>query len=222
MNNSMQPILGEKAPNLQIGEWVQGGPANFDSLAGKVTLVKVFQVNCPGCFLHAFPEAIALHEKYAARGLTVLGLATAFEDFDKNTLENLKLLARSGEVVGETRRALLQHDVLQNGSLPYQIPFPLAMDVLTVCAGEIHERDVADFARAHVPEFDALPQNQRAQISARARAHLEAKEYRAETFETYALRGTPSTILVDAAGILRDVSFGQDYALESKVRELLT
>ena len=37
----------------------------------------------------------------------------------------------------------------------------------------------------------------------------------------YSLQGTPSTILVDRNGILRDVSFGQNANLESMVQKLL-
>ena len=37
----------------------------------------------------------------------------------------------------------------------------------------------------------------------------------------YSLQGTPSTILVDRKGILRDVSFGQNMNLESMVKKLL-
>ena len=53
-------------------------------------------------------------------------IATAFEDFDKNTLDNLKMLAETGEVVGETKSALSTYGQLQDGSkLSYKIPFPL-------------------------------------------------------------------------------------------------
>lgn len=38
--------LGEKAPLLQISDWVQGGPTNLDQLIGSVVLIEVFQVNC--------------------------------------------------------------------------------------------------------------------------------------------------------------------------------
>jgi hypothetical protein len=31
----------------------------------KVVLVEAFQVNCPGCFFYALPQAISLYEKYA-------------------------------------------------------------------------------------------------------------------------------------------------------------
>ena len=37
----------------------------------------------------------------------------------------------------------------------------------------------------------------------------------------YSLQGTPSSILVDRKGILRDVSFGQNGLLESKIQTLL-
>lgn len=216
----MQPTIGQKAPNLRIAQWAQGEACNFDALDGRAALVKVFQVNCPGCFLHAFPEAADLHHRYAARGLVVFALATAFEDFDKNTFANLKLLAESGEVIGETKRALAQHGLLKDGALPYAIPFALGMDELNKC-GEAGAQDAEEFARAHVKEFDQLAGGARARILEQVHAHLAAKEYRAESFELYALRGTPSTILVDAEGILRDVSFGQDYALEEKVRAML-
>jgi hypothetical protein len=48
-----------------------------------------------------------------------------------------------------------------------------------------------------------------------------SKEFSAETFEMYALPGTPSSILVDRKGILRDITFGQNGLLESKIQALL-
>ena len=89
--------IGEKAPSLKVSKWVQGMPTNIDKEKDNVVLVEVFQVNCPGCFLYGIPEAIEMYKKYHKDGLTVLGVATAFEDFDKNTLENLELLLRSEE-----------------------------------------------------------------------------------------------------------------------------
>ena len=50
---------------------------------------------------------------------------------------------------------------------------------------------------------------------------MKAKEFSAETFEKFSLRGTPSTILVDRKGILRDVSFGQSGHLEGMIQKLL-
>ena len=132
-----RPKIGKKAPLLSVYNWAQGEPTNFDQLTGKVVLVEVFQVNCPGCFLSSLPRAINLHNQYSAQGLFVLGIATAFEDFDKNTLENLRRLVKKGEVVGETLRLLEQNGKLSDGKLAYKIPFPLAMDRLTKLQNEV-------------------------------------------------------------------------------------
>jgi len=50
--------LGKPAPDIQAENWVQGDPVNFSSLSGRVVLVEVFQVNCPGCFVHALPQPV--------------------------------------------------------------------------------------------------------------------------------------------------------------------
>lgn len=46
----MKAQIGRKAPLLQVSDWVQGVPLNFDQLSGRVLLVEVFQLNCPGLF----------------------------------------------------------------------------------------------------------------------------------------------------------------------------
>ena len=123
--------IGSKAPNLKISKWVQGLPTNIDKLKDSVVLVEVFQVNCPGCFLYGIPEATEIYKKYRDDSIKVIGLATAFEDYDKNTLENLALLLTTGEVIGETRNLLGQYGQLkENKFLSYKILFPVAMDSL--------------------------------------------------------------------------------------------
>src|SRR3546814_7768677 len=52
-------------------------------------------------------------QKYQNNDVVVLGLATAFEDFDKNTLENLKLLLKENKVIGEIGRASCRERVCQ-------------------------------------------------------------------------------------------------------------
>ena len=100
------PQIGDKAPNLAVSEWIQGKPTNIDKERGNVVLVEVFQVNCPGCLTNGIPQAIDLHMKYRDDGLRVLGVATAFEDFDKNTLENLKLLSNHWRGCWSTKKGL--------------------------------------------------------------------------------------------------------------------
>ena len=218
----MSAVIGQKAPNLGVSEWVQGAPTNIDQEKDKIILVEVFQVNCPGCFMHSLPEAINIYNKYKDEGVRVLGIATAFEDFDKNTLENLKMLAETGEVIGETREALSMYGQLKEGNkITFKIPFPLGMDKLTKISGEATKEQIMNFIYGQLPEFDSQPEDYRNQIIQRVKDHFRSKQYSAETFEKYALQGTPSTILVDRKGILRDVSFGQSAHLDSMIRKLL-
>ena len=215
-------VIGEKAPNLKISKWVQGMDTNFDQEGDNVKLVEVFQVNCPGCFIYGIPEVINIHNKYKSEGLTVLGLATAFEDYDKNTLENLELLLTTGEVIGDTKQGLSQYNQLNDGKLQYKIPYPVAMDSLVKEEGAPSQEKMTAFINSQIPNFDSQPQEYKNKIYERVKEYFKSKEFSAETFEMFSLQGTPSTILVDRKGILRDVSFGQNPNLESTIQKLIS
>lgn len=218
----MVATIGTKAPNLQVSTWVQGKPTNLDNEKGNVVLVEVFQVNCPGCFLYSIPETIDIYRKYNDKGLTVLGIATAFEDFDKNNLENLQKLLSTGEIVGETYRAFSSTGQLNDeNKLPYRIPFPVAMDMLVKCSGPLTQSKIMDFIEANIPSFRSYPEKDRQVLIERVKQYLQSKEYSAKTFEEYALRGTPSVILIDRKGILRGTYFGSNGYLEGAVEELI-
>ena len=214
-------VVGEKAPNLKLGKWVQGMDTNFDKEGDNVKLVEVFQVNCPGCFMHSIPEIINIYNKYKSDGLSVMGLATAFEDYDKNTLENLEMLLTTGEVVGDTKQTLTQYGQLNDGKLQFKIPYPVAMDSLVKEGGEPSMEKMTAFINQQIPNFESQPDEYKNQIYARVKEYYKSKEFTAETFEMYSLQGTPSTILVDRKGILRDVSFGSTANLEAMVQKLL-
>jgi len=184
--------------------------------------VEVFQVNCPGCFLYGIPEMIDIYAKYAGEGVRVLGLATAFEDFDKNTLENLRLLLQTGEVIGDTLSGMAQYGQLDGNRLRYKIPFPVAMDKLTRVDGEPSQEQVMALIYGQIPEFDSQPEGHKSQIIDRVKNHMRSKEYSAETFEKFALQGTPSSIVVDRKGVLRDVSFGRTGHADQLIRSLLS
>ena len=214
-------VIGENAPNLKISKWVQGMDTNLDKEGDNVKLVEVFQVNCPGCFFYGIPEAINIYNKYKSEGLSVLGLATAFEDYDKNTLENLELLLTTGEVIGDTKQGLSQYNQLDSGKLQYKIPYPVAMDSLLKNNEEPSQEKMNGFINNQIPNFDSQPQEYKDKIYERVKEYFKSKEFSAETFEMFSLQGTPSTILVDRKGILRDVSFGQNSNLESMVKTLI-
>ncbi len=218
----MVATIGTRAPNLAVSTWIQGKPTNIDKEKGNVVLVEVFQVNCPGCFLYSIPEVIDIYRRYRNRGLTVLGLSTAFEDFDKNNLENLQKLVSTGEVVGETYRAFSNIGQIRDGNkLPYKIPFPVAMDMLVKQSGSLTHNKIMDFIEANIPSFRSYAEDDRQVLIERVKQYLKSKEYSAKTFDEYGLRGTPSVILVDRKGVLRGTYFGSNGFLEGAVEELI-
>ena len=217
----MSAQIGKIAPNLKVSEWVQGNDTNLDQQRDNVVLVEVFQVNCPGCFMYGIPEAIEIFNKYKSEDVSVLGVATAFEDFDKNTLKNLELLVETGKVVGETEKMLSQYGQLDGDKITYKIPYPIAMDSLIKQSGDVTKENMDSLIKKQIPDFDTQPENYKNEIYDRVKNYFLSKEYSAETFEMYALPGTPSSILIDRKGILRDISFGQNGSLESKIQNLL-
>ena len=213
--------VGQKAPNLKISQWVQGLDTNLDKQGDNIILVDVFQVNCPGCFMYGIPESIEIYNKYKTEGVSVLGVATAFEDFDKNTISNLELLVKTGEVIGETKKMLSQYGQLDGNKLGYKIPYPVAMDSLVKESGDVSKEKMDSMINTQIPNFDAQSEDYKNQIYERVKNYFMSKEYTAETFEMYSLQGTPSNILIDRKGVLRDVSFGQNGLLESKIQNLV-
>ncbi|HEX5920290.1 MAG TPA: TlpA family protein disulfide reductase [Nitrososphaeraceae archaeon] len=219
----MSVKAGLPAPELKVSEWVQGGPITLKDYQGKVIVVEVFQVNCPGCFIYGIPEAIDTFQKYKNNDVVVLGLATAFEDFDKNTLENLKLLLKENKVIGETLTTLTyQNKLLNEGKLSYSIPFPVGMDMLVKEKLPIEEKRIMEFVNANVPDFDLYHQKDKEQIISRVKSYLETKPYSPLTFEEYSLRGTPSTMFIDKKGILRETTFGSTGLMATTVEKLLS
>ena len=213
--------IGQKAPNLKISQWVQGLDTNLDKQGDNIILVDVFQVNCPGCFMYGIPESIEIYNKYKTEGVSVLGVATAFEDFDKNTISNLELLVKTGEVIGETKKMLSQYGQLDGNKLAYKIPYPVAMDSLVKESGDVSKEKMDSMINTQIPNFDAQSEDYKNQIYERVKNYFMSKEYTAETFEMYSLQGTPSNILIDRKGVLRDISFGQNGLLESKIQNLV-
>jgi len=209
------------APELQIDCWVQGDERTLQQEIGRVVLIEVFQVNCPGCFIGGLPEAIAVYEKFRSEPLTVWGLATAFEDHDKNSLENLRKLLETGEVIGDTLAELGRRNLLNVDRLIYPIPFPVAWDKVVKANIKIDDESVKKIIDRDIPQFDKLEPEIKKSVVEQVEAYLLKKTHIAHTFETYQLRGTPSAILIDKKGDLRECLFGSSLELEEKVKRLL-
>lgn len=216
-------IINKPAPQPEVECWVQGFEPSIKTLAGQVILIEVIQVNCPGCFVHALPEIIRLHETYKSQGLKVLAIATAFEHFEHNTLNNLQRLLQHGELQGDPLFQLSKAGFLDNNKLPYSIPFSVAMDKLTKNETEVSETSINHFILSQIPDFHQgqLSDKRKQAIYQQAESYMNNKKYNALTFEMYQLQGTPSSILIDKKGLLRQVSFGAINKLETDVQQLL-
>ncbi len=208
--------------DVSVDTWVQGGPITLQELVGSVIVIEVFQVNCPGCFLYALPKAIQLHERYRDKGLVIIGLATAFEDYDKNTTENLQRLVDTGEVIGETLKALTHQGMLTDGKLEWRLPFPVGMDRVVPESEPVTQEKVERYAQDILPNFGELAEDQQRNVLTQVRNYLKQKTMKAETFDRFSLQGTPSAILFDRKGQLRDVSFGQMEHQQSLVDRCLS
>src|SRR5919112_3022192 len=218
----MMAEIGSKAPNVKVSDWLQGLPTNIDKLMGNIIVIEVFQVNCPGCFLYGIPQAISTYEKYRDKGVKVFGIATAFEDYDKNTLENLQLLLSEGKVIGETHKALRQYGKLvNNDKLYYKIPFPVAMDNIIKTPKQISNDMIEEFIETYFSEYNPVTEKDKEELRYKVKSYLQNKEFSADTFELYRLKGTPSSIIIDKDGILRYSFFGSEGYLEGAVMELI-
>lgn len=215
--------LNAPAPQPEIECWVQGSEPPINELTGQVILIEVIQVNCPGCFIHALPEVIHLHETYQSQDLKVFAIATAFEYFEYNTLNNLERLLQHGELHGEPLTQLGDANFLENDRLPYSIPFSVAMDKLVKYTEAPTKEAIETFTLSQIPDFHngKFSDERKQEIYRRAESHLNDKKFRALTFEMYQLQGTPSSILIDKKGILRRVTFGAVNKLQGDIEQLL-
>lgn len=180
---------------LKIDRVLQG---SFD--LKPLNLLFVFQVNCPGCFLYGFPLMNSLYWQYRDRGLNVLGLSTAFEDFDYNTDANTELLLIEHKTVGATRQALGK-DYLQ------AIGFAVAIDQLTTGTAIATPENI-EFLCAAIAGFSELPHSEQAAVRQKVNVYLQRNVTTSATFTLNHLPGTPTFLLVDQNLQLLDGWFG--------------
>jgi hypothetical protein len=183
------------AIQLKIDRVLQG---TFDLKA--LNLLFVFQVNCPGCFIYGFPLVNKLYWKYRQLGLNILGLSTAFEDFEYNTAANTALLLTEMKLIGATRQAL--------GEFYSQaIDFPVAVDRFTTGAALATPENIKALTET-IPDFDRLPKSEQAALRQKLNAYLQRHAKTSATFTLNHLPGTPTFLLVDQNLQLLDGWFG--------------
>jgi hypothetical protein len=173
----------------------------------ELNLFFVFQVNCPGCFIYGFPLVESLHQKYKSRGLRVLGISTAFEDFDYNTSANVELLLSERKLIGATKRAI--GDIYDTQS----ISFPIVSDRLTT-GQEVATSDNPIAICREMRDYESLLIEAKLELHRKVAFHFQKLHRTSVTFALNFLQGTPSFILCDRNLGILDRWFGH----ESEVR----
>lgn len=70
----------EPAPPLNPRHWLNSEqPITLESLRGRVVVVQAFQMTCPGCVLHALPQAARIQAAFEPTDVAVIGLHALFE-----------------------------------------------------------------------------------------------------------------------------------------------
>ena len=159
---------------------------------GALNLMMIFQVNCPGCFLQGFPQMISLHAKYQDR-ISCFALSTAFEDFDFNTTENVKLLLEENYLTGETRKAFDTNRLTWNEV----IPFPVLVDSM-IAREDMLQRHFIDRIISNYEQFSGVLEPEIAKIETSLHHYFNHYQKCGFTFASNLLQGTPTFVLFNA------------------------
>lgn len=183
---------------LNIGTLVQG---TFNLKA--VNIAFVFQVNCPGCFIYGFPAMNYLHQHFK-KEVGFIGVSTAFEDFEHNTVANTQLLLSQGITVGETKKYLATQGMTIYSSLP---KFPIAFDKMTTPKDFLNQENLSILTNV-LTGSKTLSTAEQTTLHQNIKYHYKKYPSIAESFALNQLRGTPSFIIFKKDFTIIESAFG--------------
>jgi hypothetical protein len=80
----------EPAPPLSARHWLNTErPVTLESLRGRVVVLHAFQMLCPGCILHALPQAARIQAAFDPNDVAVIGLHALFEHDESTRMRAL-------------------------------------------------------------------------------------------------------------------------------------
>lgn len=75
---------------FDVSEWMNSDPIDMADLRGRVVLVEVFQMLCPGCVSRGIPQAQRVQRAFNPDLVKVIGLHSVFEHHEAMTPVALK------------------------------------------------------------------------------------------------------------------------------------
>lgn len=177
----------------------------------------VFQVNCPGCFIYGIPTVNSLFNSFKNE-VSFLGLSTAFEDFEFNTVEHTHQLINKGETVGETKRYFENQGYL---NYPISLDFPIAMDRI---ADESFDLEDAALKISNTnPNYQYWPAFEQKNLRQNVLQYLTSQEKISLTFTLNQMKGTPTFMVFNQDMKILIHHFGHQSVsqLKLELKELL-
>jgi thiol-disulfide isomerase/thioredoxin len=87
---------GPRLPEFQgVTEWLNSGPIGLSDLTGKVALIQIWTFACINC-QRTLPHIVSWNQKYASKGLQVIGVHTPEFAFERDRGNVLKAIKQHG------------------------------------------------------------------------------------------------------------------------------
>ncbi len=84
---------------IDASEWINTDePLSLAALRGRVVMVCVFQMLCPGCAQRSLPQARKVHTTLSRDSVVVVGLHSVFEHHEVMTPAALRVFARENQL----------------------------------------------------------------------------------------------------------------------------
>lgn len=86
------PAIPGMAPALEVDTWLNTpAPLSLAGLRGRVVVLHVFQMLCPGCVSHGLPQARLMYDAFPDSDVAIIGLHSVFEHHQVMTAEALRV-----------------------------------------------------------------------------------------------------------------------------------
>ena len=95
------------------------------------------------------------------------------------------------------------------------------MDNIIKMPKQITNEMIEEFIEVYFSEYKPISEKDKEELRFKVKSYLQNKEYSADTFELYKLKGTPSSVIIDQDRILRYSFFGSEGYLEGAIMELM-